>query len=63
MADEADRQQLNERWDKVAIGSSQLLAHAVNEDAKTSFIYALFTVLSTSDVATGLRIVRQCRFC
>lgn len=52
MASETDRKTLNERWDKVTIGSSQLLAEAVNEEAKASFVYVLFKA-SIAVSATG----------
>ena len=42
MGVEADRATLSERWDKVTVGSSELLAQATNEEAKASFVLAHF---------------------
>jgi hypothetical protein len=42
MANEADRATLRERWDKVTIGSCDLMAHASNDDEKASFVLAHF---------------------
>lgn len=42
MGVEADRATLSERWEKVTVGSSELLAQATNEEAKASFVLAHF---------------------
>jgi hypothetical protein len=42
MGVEADRATLSKRWDQVTVGSSELLAQAVNEESKASFVLAHF---------------------
>jgi hypothetical protein len=42
MGDEADRTMLSKHWGKVTVGSSELLAQAINDGHKASFVLAHF---------------------
>jgi hypothetical protein len=57
MASEADRTTLSDRWDKVTVGSSELLAHAVNDEAKASFVLAHFKVRSPGSFHAALAVM------
>lgn len=56
MGKDEDVKAFEEQWSKVTVGSSELLAAAVNEDEKTSFAFVWYKV---SHELSG-RIVARC---